>query len=677
MKIAYFGLPLGALLLDRDGHDLALVALSRLDTVGLRRARRRFGPRLLERPRVDDPALLERVRASGAALLVSWFWTTRLPMELVRSCPLGGFGVHPSLLPRHRGPDPYFWALDAGDQETGVTAHRIAADYDTGAILAQRALVIDPSWDAWRLARALDRPSLALLREVTGAFAAGAPPPERPQDDRTATAAPQPDDDLAALDFHQPVAPLLRRIRALAPSPGAFFELEDRVITVLEARQARAFPRALAPGEAAVLGGEAVVRAADGALALLRAEVDGTPLDASGLAALVAAAAVRSGTNGGSVLARRPTRTAPGDPMSEFITQARQARETLARALGALQSDPSVPPALLDVAEPVAMAMGALHSIERSSQLGTASAARDHVRRALGMLQTHAALNHPAVMNATESVASSLGQIFSLVKASEAAPAPASPDQTVVLQPAPVQAAPAYAPPAPAYAPPAAPAYAPPAPAPAYAPTPAYAPPAQAAPVAPPTAPAYAPPAAPAYAPPAAPAYAPPAHAAPAAPAAPAHAPAAAAPPAAPAQFNDPFAAPAAHAAPAPAAPAAAPGPPARPASFSSTRFEVALGINSPTNFYKGLSGNDVIEHGGLFVATYNKMPPVGAGVALRVMLPGGFEFESVGVVVWVRDSNSGESPGFGARLTQVSAEAKQLVYRYVRNREPLFYDDL
>jgi uncharacterized protein (TIGR02266 family) len=110
---------------------------------------------------------------------------------------------------------------------------------------------------------------------------------------------------------------------------------------------------------------------------------------------------------------------------------------------------------------------------------------------------------------------------------------------------------------------------------------------------------------------------------------------------------------------------------------MASTRFEVALGINSPTNFYKGLSGNDVIEHGGLFVATYSKVPPVGSGVALRVMLPGGFEFESVGVVVWTRDSNSGESPGFGARLTQLNAEAKQLVYRYVRNREPLFYDDL
>jgi Tfp pilus assembly protein PilZ len=317
--------------------------------------------------------------------------------------------------------------------------------------------------------------------------------------------------------------------------------------------------------------------------------------------------------------------------MSEFVNQAKQARETLARALGALQSDPSVPPSLLDVAEPVAMAMGSLHAIERSGQLTTASAARDHVRRALGMLQAQAALNYPAVASATESVASSLGLIFGLVKASEAAPAApaASLAPTAVLQPAPVAPVAPVVPAAPAYAPPTAPAQAPPV-APAQAPLIAHVPPqpVQSAPVQP------------APAPP---------------------------PPAPVAAVSDPFAL-------APVVPAP---PPARPSSTTPTRFEVALGINSPTNFYKGLSGNDVIEHGGLFVATYNKMPPVGSGVALRVMLPGGFEFESVGVVAWIRDSNSGESPGFGVKLTQLNAEAKQLVYRYVRNREPLFYDDL
>ena len=103
------------------------------------------------------------------------------------------------------------------------------------------------------------------------------------------------------------------------------------------------------------------------------------------------------------------------------------------------------------------------------------------------------------------------------------------------------------------------------------------------------------------------------------------------------------------------------------------------LGAHSPTNFYKGLSGNDIIEHGGLFVSTY-KLPKIGQSVRLKVSLPGGYEFEANAVVRWRREpSDAGDSapPGFGAQFTEITPEARQLVYRYVRNREPLFHDDL
>ena len=41
------------------------------------------------------------------------------------------------------------------------------------------------------------------------------------------------------------------------------------------------------------------------------------------------------------------------------------------------------------------------------------------------------------------------------------------------------------------------------------------------------------------------------------------------------------------------------------------------------------------------------------------------------------RDASNDAPPGFGAQFTQISADHKQLIMRYVRNREPLFYDDL
>jgi len=110
-------------------------------------------------------------------------------------------------------------------------------------------------------------------------------------------------------------------------------------------------------------------------------------------------------------------------------------------------------------------------------------------------------------------------------------------------------------------------------------------------------------------------------------------------------------------------------------------RVNVELGAHSPTNFYKGLAGNDIMDAGGIFVATY-QIPNVGQTLVLNLSMPGGYEFQALGVVRWTREaplSSTGSSespPGFGAQFTDISAEAKHLVYRYVRNREPLFYDD-
>jgi hypothetical protein len=94
------------------------------------------------------------------------------------------------------------------------------------------------------------------------------------------------------------------------------------------------------------------------------------------------------------------------------------------------------------------------------------------------------------------------------------------------------------------------------------------------------------------------------------------------------------------------------------------------------------LSGNDVIDSGGIFVATY-QIPDLGTNLSMTVSMPGGYEFAAQAVVAWTREapmsSVAGHEvpPGFGARFTEISQEGRQLVYRYVRNREPLFYDDL
>src|SRR5258705_11091848 len=96
--------------------------------------------------------------------------------------------------------------------------------------------------------------------------------------------------------------------------------------------------------------------------------------------------------------------------MSDPISAAKSAREALARALGAIQSDPTVPPQVSAIAEPVSNAMGALFQIERSGGGATATSgpmALEAVRRALGLLQ-QVPSNHPAVHFAAEAEAATL-----------------------------------------------------------------------------------------------------------------------------------------------------------------------------------------------------------------------------------------------------------------------------
>ncbi len=335
--------------------------------------------------------------------------------------------------------------------------------------------------------------------------------------------------------------------------------------------------------------------------------------------------------------------------MTDPISTSKSARESLARGLNALQADPSVPPQLVELAAPIAQAMGALHQIERTQQLAPhADVALNHVRGALAQLQAHQG-NHPAVNQALEAVATSLTLVHSLTRMA-AGPAAAPP------QAAPPQAPPQQAPPQqPPVRTQAMAQKAPPAPAPQAPPQQAYQPPPQQQQRMSNPQPSF-----------------------------PQHAPAAQGGMVA----RDPFAAPppGGHGAPLAAGMHAHPGGGAPPASPSMPvpappagnlqLVNADLGAHSPTNFYKGLAGNDIIDHGGLFVSTY-VLPKMGTPVRLKVSLPGGYEFEANAVVKWTREDGGNDAPpGFGAQFTQITPEARQLVYRYVRNREPIFHDD-
>lgn len=79
--------------------------------------------------------LLSSVRPD---LVVCMGFPWKIPPDALAVPRLGWLNGHPSLLPRHRGPLPVAWAIREGDEEIGITFHRMDAELDTGPILAQR-----------------------------------------------------------------------------------------------------------------------------------------------------------------------------------------------------------------------------------------------------------------------------------------------------------------------------------------------------------------------------------------------------------------------------------------------------------------------------------------------------------------------------------------------------------
>ncbi len=107
-------------------------------------------------------------------------------------------------------------------------------------------------------------------------------------------------------------------------------------------------------------------------------------------------------------------------------------------------------------------------------------------------------------------------------------------------------------------------------------------------------------------------------------------------------------------------------------------RFTVELEVNvlSENNLYAGLAEN--LSAGGVFVATH-KPQKVGAKIELSLRMPDSEEeFPIVGEVRWVRlyNEHSDTSPGFGVRFVSLPAGAAAAIERFLRQREPLFFDD-
>lgn len=149
----------------------------------------------------------------------------------------GNINLHASLLPKYRGAAPIQWAIARGETVTGATTMRIDEGLDTGDILLQREMPIDPEDTAVTLAPRLAKMGAELMLETLRGLEAGSIQP-RKQDHTQATLAPILEKDEGRIDFHREAPEILNRLRGFQPWPGAFTSFRGKNLTLHRARLA-------------------------------------------------------------------------------------------------------------------------------------------------------------------------------------------------------------------------------------------------------------------------------------------------------------------------------------------------------------------------------------------------------------------------------------------------------
>lgn len=158
-----------------------------------------------------------------------------LPPKVLGTPRFGCINIHPSLLPKHRGPSPVVSAILEGDDVTGVTVMVMDEGMDTGPVVAQRQTRVGSEETAGELTYRLFQMGGQLLAEVLSAWVRGEIT-STSQDDSQATVTRKIEKDDGEATWGSTAHELERRVRAFDPWPGLYTRWRGKIIKAVEAK---------------------------------------------------------------------------------------------------------------------------------------------------------------------------------------------------------------------------------------------------------------------------------------------------------------------------------------------------------------------------------------------------------------------------------------------------------
>ena len=166
------------------------------------------------------PEALEKIASVSPDLIITAAYGKILPKEMLDLPRFGCVNVHGSLLPKYRGAAPVQWAILNEDEKTGVTIMKMDVGMDTGDILTQESITIDPRVHTPELmAQLADLGADLLIRTLPGYMDGSILPV--PQNEDEATMSPPIAKEQGKISWNRPCSSIAAQVRALSSWPGA------------------------------------------------------------------------------------------------------------------------------------------------------------------------------------------------------------------------------------------------------------------------------------------------------------------------------------------------------------------------------------------------------------------------------------------------------------------------
>ncbi len=243
----------------------------------VKRTAEQHGLRVLQPERIKrNEELQDELRAIEPDAILVVAYGRIIPDWMLDLPRYGNVNLHGSLLPKFRGAAPVQWAVATGERETGVTTMKLDAGLDTGDILLERRVPIEPDATSADLFPMLAELGAPLMLETLRGLEAGTLVPQK-QNHAAATLAPILTREDGRMMLHARTSQeVYDRWRGFYPWPGAYAEFRNKrflVHRMLPVSGTRA-----QPGELQLHGDRLLVGAAqDTALALAEVQVEGKP----------------------------------------------------------------------------------------------------------------------------------------------------------------------------------------------------------------------------------------------------------------------------------------------------------------------------------------------------------------------------------------------------------------